>query len=176
MIGLCRLTSASIVASVTVQPWRSRSPVSSSTNTAGQWSLSVSGSIAMKIRPYRLLASSCADLRDGSSSLSLWPTRVKGRITEPCRRGSPSLAQRCPSIQAHYASLRHTACGTARWDLYRDVRAYSPDLRKDTKFCEPTYQIGHPRPVGCRARPDHQGVTGEGTFSPVAAAARTVRS
>src|SRR4249919_2148847 len=52
----------------------------------------------------------------------------------------------------------------------------TPRSRKDTKFCEPTYQIGHPRPVGCRACPDHQGVTGEGTFSPVAAAARTVRS
>jgi hypothetical protein len=47
--GLRRLTSASVPASVTVHPWNSRSPVSSSTNTAGQWSLSVSGSIAMKI-------------------------------------------------------------------------------------------------------------------------------
>ena len=46
--GLCWPTSASVRASVTVQPWNSRSPVSSSTNTAGQWSLSVSGSIAMK--------------------------------------------------------------------------------------------------------------------------------
>ncbi len=47
-IGLCRPTSASVWESVTVQPWNSRSPVSSSANTAGQWSLSVSGSIAMK--------------------------------------------------------------------------------------------------------------------------------
>jgi hypothetical protein len=52
----------------------------------------------------------------------------------------------------------------------------TPRSRRDPKFCEPPYQIGHPRPVDCRARPDHQGVTGEGTFSTVAAAARTVRS
>lgn len=44
-------TSASVAASVTVQPWNSRSPVSSSTNTAGQWSVSVSGSIAMNFSP-----------------------------------------------------------------------------------------------------------------------------
>lgn len=48
-IGLRRLTSASVAELVTVQPWNSRSPVSSSTNTAGQWSLSVSGSIVMRI-------------------------------------------------------------------------------------------------------------------------------
>ena len=46
---LHRLTSASVAGSVTVQPWNNRSPVSSSTNTAGQWSLSVSGSIVIKI-------------------------------------------------------------------------------------------------------------------------------
>lgn len=47
--GLRWLTSASVAESVMVQPWNRRSPVSSSTNTAGQWSLSVSGSIVMKI-------------------------------------------------------------------------------------------------------------------------------
>ncbi len=45
---LCWPTCASIRASVTVQPWNRKSPVSSSTNTAGQWSVSVSGSMAMK--------------------------------------------------------------------------------------------------------------------------------
>jgi len=39
-------TSASSAGSETVQPWNSKSPVSSSTNKAGQWSVSVSGSIA----------------------------------------------------------------------------------------------------------------------------------
>jgi len=63
--GLCRLTSASVAGSVTIQPWNSRSPVSSSTNTAGQWSLSVSGSIAMKISamtgpPWLVVAPTCA--------------------------------------------------------------------------------------------------------------------
>jgi hypothetical protein len=43
---LCPSTSASVAVSVTVQPWNSKSPVSSSTNTAGQCSVSVSGSIA----------------------------------------------------------------------------------------------------------------------------------
>lgn len=46
--GLCWPTSASVRESVTVQPWNRKSPVSSSTNTAGQWSVSVSGSMAMK--------------------------------------------------------------------------------------------------------------------------------
>lgn len=80
--GLRRLTSASVAGSVTVQPWNSRSPVSSSTNTAGQWSLSVSGSIAMNISAMTgsSVASSCADLRDGSSSLALWATRRQGLI------------------------------------------------------------------------------------------------
>ncbi len=53
--GLRRLTSASVAGSVTVQPWNSRSPVSSSTNTAGQWSLSVSGSIAIKMSAITVL-------------------------------------------------------------------------------------------------------------------------
>jgi hypothetical protein len=47
-IGLRPTTSASVAGSVTDQPWNSMSPVPSSTNTAGQCSLSVSGSIAMK--------------------------------------------------------------------------------------------------------------------------------
>ncbi len=34
--GLCWPTSASVRVSVTVQPWNRKSPVSSSTNTAGQ--------------------------------------------------------------------------------------------------------------------------------------------
>lgn len=41
-------TSASVAGSVTVQPWTSRSPVSLSVNTAGQCSVSVSGSSASK--------------------------------------------------------------------------------------------------------------------------------
>jgi hypothetical protein len=47
-IGLCWLDSASVFGSVTVQPWNRKSPVFSSMNTAGQWLVSVSGSIAMK--------------------------------------------------------------------------------------------------------------------------------
>lgn len=47
-IRLCPPTSASVAASVTVRPWNSMSPVSCSMNTAGQCSVSVSGSIAMK--------------------------------------------------------------------------------------------------------------------------------
>jgi len=48
-IGLCWLDSASVVGSLTVQPWKSRSPVSSSRNTAGQLSPFVCGSIARKL-------------------------------------------------------------------------------------------------------------------------------
>jgi hypothetical protein len=44
-IGLCLATSASVTGSVTVQPWNTKSPVSSSTNTAGQWSPFVPGSM-----------------------------------------------------------------------------------------------------------------------------------
>lgn len=46
-ILLWPLTSESTSGSVTVHPWNSRSPVDSSMNTAGQWLVSVSGSIAM---------------------------------------------------------------------------------------------------------------------------------
>jgi hypothetical protein len=48
-MGLWRLTSVSVCGSVTVHPWNSRSPVSSSMNTAGQLSPPVFGSIAMKV-------------------------------------------------------------------------------------------------------------------------------
>ena len=44
-IGLCLATSASAAGSVTVQPWNTKSPVSSSTKTAGQWSPFVPGSM-----------------------------------------------------------------------------------------------------------------------------------
>ena len=47
-IGLCPAMAASVSGSVTVQPWSRKSPVSSSMNTAGQWSPPVSGSIPMK--------------------------------------------------------------------------------------------------------------------------------
>lgn len=46
--GLCWPDSASVVGSVTVQPWKRRSPVSSSKNRAGQFSPLVPGSIARK--------------------------------------------------------------------------------------------------------------------------------
>jgi hypothetical protein len=47
-MGLWLPASASVCGSMTVQPWNSRSPVSSSMNTAGQLTPSVPGSIAMK--------------------------------------------------------------------------------------------------------------------------------
>ena len=48
--GLYRLISVSVCVSVTVQPWKSRSPDSSSTNTAGQLSPPVPGSMARKTK------------------------------------------------------------------------------------------------------------------------------
>lgn len=45
-IRLWPSTSDSVAGSVTVEPWNNRSPVPSSMNTAGQCSVSVSGSIA----------------------------------------------------------------------------------------------------------------------------------
>lgn len=48
-IGLCVPDSASVFGSVTVHPWKSRSPDSSSRNRAGQLSPSVSGSIAKNL-------------------------------------------------------------------------------------------------------------------------------
>ena len=47
-IGLRLATSASASESVTVQPWNKKSPVSSCTNTAGQWSPFVPGSMPTK--------------------------------------------------------------------------------------------------------------------------------
>ena len=47
-IGLCPAMADSVSGSVTVQPWSRKSPVSSSMNTAGQWSPPVSGSMPMK--------------------------------------------------------------------------------------------------------------------------------
>lgn len=47
-IGLCLAMADSVSGSVTVQPWSRKSPVSSSMNTAGQWSPPVSGSMPMK--------------------------------------------------------------------------------------------------------------------------------
>ena len=47
-VGLCWATSASILGSMTVQPWKIKSPVSSSMKTAGQLSPPVSGSMPAK--------------------------------------------------------------------------------------------------------------------------------
>jgi hypothetical protein len=56
-IGLCPAMADSVSRSVTVQPWSRKSPVSSSMNTAGQWSPPVSGSIPTKrsVMSYPLL-------------------------------------------------------------------------------------------------------------------------
>jgi len=54
-ILLWPLTSESVSGSVTVHPWNSRSPVDSSMNTAGQWLVSVSGSIAMNFSAMAVL-------------------------------------------------------------------------------------------------------------------------
>ena len=64
-IGLWLSASASVCGSVTVQPWNSMSPVSSSMNTAGQLTPLVPGSIAMKRSAMTVLPSrgTCRALR-----------------------------------------------------------------------------------------------------------------
>ena len=65
-IGLRLATSASVTGSVTVQPWNTKSPVSSSTNTAGQWSPFVPGSM-----PAKRSAMSFFSLFDGLRNIAL---------------------------------------------------------------------------------------------------------
>jgi len=66
-MGLCLATSSRILGSVTVQPWKIRSPVSSSVNMAGQLSPSVPGSMPAKTSA--MVASWTSELREFAPSL-----------------------------------------------------------------------------------------------------------
>jgi hypothetical protein len=98
-MGLCFATVASILGSVTVQPWKIRSPVSSSMSTAGQLSPPVSGSMPAKTSA--MVVSWMLKLRELASSPLTIPLFLRAVKVNPGRRHRPrNEAMRLPCAPA----------------------------------------------------------------------------
>jgi hypothetical protein len=107
--GLCVPDSTRVAGSVTVHPWNNRSPVSSSTNRAGQFSPFVSGSIARKRSAMSVLLDSYL-LR-----LALHP-RVKataGPVKPSCF--VYDCGRRCRMAQVGISRCRFSALFSRSW-------------------------------------------------------------
>jgi hypothetical protein len=151
--GLCAAAAAKSRVSVTVQPWNTRSPDSSSTKTAGQLSLSVPGSIPMKVSCMcHASCNSCASLRSMSDFPPI-PDGVKVHLLLGChwfRCGRPrrlASAERRPGRvwfrAGHSMSHAGVSAGGLRVFLVRRVPG-STEAGGARLWCTPSFV----RPAG----------------------------